>query len=218
MSRAKGESTETRTDVVADQIRQRIVLGSYPPGTRLRLDRLASDLDVSRVPLREAFRELVAEGLVEVYPHRGAVVSPLHQQELEDCFRLLETLEVMAAERTVRSGHADTAATMRTHLERLDTLEPDGDRVERLRAHRAFHFTMFAALGGGTMQRHVQMLWHTCERYINLASTGRRNEEARDEHRQLVRHCAAGDASMVAAIARVHVQHAKLAAMDRMSD
>nr|WP_242687087.1 MULTISPECIES: GntR family transcriptional regulator [unclassified Actinopolyspora] len=216
VSRAEIGAAETRTDIVADQIRQRIVLGNYPPGTRLRVDTLVNELDVSRVPLREAFRELVAEGLVEMYPHRGAVVSPLHQQELEDCFRLLETLEVMAAERAVRDDHLGVAEAMRTELDRLDALDPDGDRAERLRAHRAFHFAMFARLGEGTMQRHVRMLWHTCERYINLATTGQRNEQARNEHHQLVAHCAAGDASMVAAIVRVHVQHAKLAAISQL--
>nr|WP_281361227.1 FCD domain-containing protein [Actinopolyspora biskrensis] len=151
-----------------------------------------------------------------MYPHRGAVVSPLHQQELEDCFRLLETLEVMAAERAVRNDHLGVAEAMRTELDRLDALDPDEDRAEKLRAHRAFHFAMFAGLGDGTVQRHVRMLWHTCERYINLAATGQRDEEARNEHHQLVAHCAAGDASMVAAIVRVHVQHAKLAAISQL--
>lgn len=218
MTEAGEHAAETRTDVVADQIRRGIVLGSYPPGTRLRLVKLADELDVSRVPLREAFRELVAEGLVDMYPNRGAVVSPLRQQELEDCFRLLETFETMAAERAMQTDFARIAADMKGHLDRLDALSQDtGHNAEMLQAHRAFHFTMFASLGDGTMQRHVQMLWHTCERYINLATTGHRNKEARDEHHQLVAHCAAGDASMVAAIARVHVQHAKLAALNRMT-
>lgn len=210
------ERSETRTVVVADQIRQGIVLGNYPPGTRLRLDTLAGQLDVSRVPLREAFRELVAEGLVEMYPHRGAVVSPLRRQELEDCFRLLETLEVIAAERTVQSDYDRIAEQMSKELEQLDALDPETERAEWLRAHRAFHFSMFTSLGEGTMQRHVQMLWHTCERYINLATTRRRHEQARQEHHQLVDCCAAGDASVVSAIVRVHVQHAKLAAVDSL--
>ena len=210
------ERSGTRTDVVADQIRQGIVLGHYPPDTRLRLDTLAAELGVSRVPLREAFRELVAEGLVAMYPHRGAVVSQLHQQELEDCFRLLETLEVIAAERAAQTDHTRIAKEMSTELDRLDAVPDDGDQAERLRAHRAFHFAMFAILGNGTMHRHVQMLWHTCERYINLATTGRRHEEAREEHHQLVKYCAHGDTAMLSAIARVHVQHAKLAALNRM--
>ena len=190
MTETEEHTVETRTVVVADQIRQGIVLGSYPPGTRLRLDTLANKLNVSRVPLREAFRELVAEGLVEMYPHRGAVVSPLRQQELEDCFRLLETLEVMAAERAMQTDYASIATAMKTELDRLDALGTSPDHgAETLQAHRAFHFTMFASLGDGTMQRHARMLWHTCERYINLATTGHRNEEARNEHHQLVTHC-----------------------------
>ncbi|SFD64235.1 DNA-binding transcriptional regulator, GntR family [Actinopolyspora alba] len=211
------EPADTRTDVVADQIRQGIVLGSYPPGTRLRLAGLAEELDVSRVPLREAFRELVAEGLVEVYPHRGAVVGPLREQEVEDCFRLLETFEVMVAERAVSSDHLGVTAAMRAELDRMDGLDPEVDRAEMLRAHRAFHFAAFDALGEGTMRRHVRMLWHTCERYINLANTGARNEEARQEHHQLVAAFAAGDAALAAAIARVHVRHAGDAALRRLS-
>ena len=211
-------STETRTDVAVDQIRQRIVLGDLPPGTRLRVDALAGELGVSRVPLREAFRELVAEGLVRTYPNRGAVVSEVCGREVEDCYRLLEELEVLAVERATGTAPEDTARLMAEQLDRMERLGPDGDPVGRLLAHRAFHFAAFDALGEGALHRHVRMLWHTCERFINLATRGRRWETARDEHHQLARYCAAGDVAMTCAIARVHVQHSKTAALEALRE
>ena len=216
MTDSKADST--RTDVAVDQIRQRIVLGTFPPGTRLRADALATELGVSRVPLREAFRELVAEGLVETFAHRGAVVSELRVREVEDCYRLLEELEAMAAERAAITAPESTARAMAEQLDVLERLGPHGDPVQRLLAHRSFHFAAFDALGQGALRRHVRMLWHTCERFMNLATRGRRWESATDEHHQLVRYCAAGDSAMTSAIARVHVQHGRTAALRALTE
>ncbi|MEV5824616.1 GntR family transcriptional regulator [Spirillospora sp. NPDC052242] len=204
---------ETLTDFAADEIRKRIVLGWLPPGAKLRVDPLAAELDVSRVPVREAFRELLAEGLAEVYPRRGAVVSDIRRHDVEDGYRMLEEVEVMAAERVAATASAETAARMRPHLLRLKELAADPDPLDHLLAHRAFHFEVFAALGPGMLRRTSQMLWHACERYINASARGDRLQQAYQEHAELVRFFEAGDTVGAVAMTRMHVAHGCQAAL-----
>lgn len=204
---------ETLTDFAADEIRKRIIVGTLPPGTRLRVDSLAAQLGISRIPLREAFRQLLAEGLVVMYPRRGAVVADIDRDDVDDCFRMLELLEVMALERAAATSLQQTAAAMKRELDRMARLDAGADPVERLRAHRAFHFAMFSSLGSGALRRQVHIVWHACERYITVATQTRSTREADGEHAQLLACFARGDVAGSTALARHHVERSHEAAL-----
>ena len=70
-------------DAVADAIRSRILSGDFEPGARLRQDELAKSFDVSTMPIREALRHLEADGLVTIHPRRGASVTDLSEESLD---------------------------------------------------------------------------------------------------------------------------------------
>ena len=76
-----------------EAIRERILSGVHPEGEPLRQDAIAAELGVSRIPVREALRQLEAEGLVTGIPHRGAVVSSLSIAEIEELFELRALVE-----------------------------------------------------------------------------------------------------------------------------
>jgi DNA-binding GntR family transcriptional regulator len=82
----------------ADALRRRILSGELPPGARLREVRLCNELGVSRTPLREAFRALAAEGLVEILPNRSVVVSKFHSPDIEDLIVVFASIEALAGE------------------------------------------------------------------------------------------------------------------------
>ena len=79
-------------------VRQRILAGAMKPGDRLREEQLASELGISRPPLREALRLLQSEGLVESQPRRGVIVSPLREQDAWEIATLRSALERTAME------------------------------------------------------------------------------------------------------------------------
>src|SRR3954447_838686 len=81
----------------ADRIRRRILSGDLPPGARLREVQVCEDLRMSRTPVREAFRTLAAEGLVDLLPNRSVVVSALHKSDVADLFVVFADLEALAA-------------------------------------------------------------------------------------------------------------------------
>jgi DNA-binding GntR family transcriptional regulator len=84
---------QTVTQVVTEQIRRKILSGDLAAGSVLRQDAIAADYTVSRIPVREALRQLEAEGLVTFYAHRGAVVSSLSAQDLDELFELRILIE-----------------------------------------------------------------------------------------------------------------------------
>jgi DNA-binding GntR family transcriptional regulator len=91
------------SEIVYDRLRQAIMFGELRPGERLRQEKLANQMGVSRMPVREALHRLAKEGLVEFPPHRGAVVRRPTLQEFRQIFDALEILERAALELVVRN-------------------------------------------------------------------------------------------------------------------
>lgn len=94
-----------------DRIREAIVEGRYRPGQRLVEQRIGSEFDLSRTPIREALRSLEAEGLVVIEPNRGAVVRPIAASDIDDLYELRARLESFAA---FRAGRLRTEAQLET--------------------------------------------------------------------------------------------------------
>src|SRR5258708_20144654 len=85
-------------DTVVDHLRQFIVEGVFEPGKKLNEREICESLGISRTPLREAFKVLAAEGLVEILPNRGASVSKMSEAELREMFELISGLEAFSGE------------------------------------------------------------------------------------------------------------------------
>ncbi len=81
------------SDRVLAELRRKIIAGDYAAGSALRQEKLAFDLGVSRIPIREAIHKLEAEGLVQSEPHKGSVVAPLSATELAELFEIRLQLE-----------------------------------------------------------------------------------------------------------------------------
>jgi len=98
---------------VADELRQMIVVGELAPGEKIKVSELASDLDVSLTPLREALKVLGKEGLVELTANRGARVTGISVDSTRSLFEVVSSLEALAAR----------LAAMRITDEELEVLE-----------------------------------------------------------------------------------------------
>src|SRR3954447_1696544 len=98
MPRAGASPVQHRTmaEYALQELREAIILGELAPGTPLRLDELARQLDMSISPIREAVRRLEALGLAKHVPHQGAKVLPFDPDELRDLFAIRLALESLA--------------------------------------------------------------------------------------------------------------------------
>ncbi len=105
---------------VAAQIRDLITEGVISPGVRLNERHLCERLQVSRTPLREAFRSLAGEGLIELVPNRGAVVAEMSIEEIEHTFDVLGVLEALSGELACQHASEEEVTRIRAlHLEML---------------------------------------------------------------------------------------------------
>ena len=84
---------QSLTSAVADKLRDQIIRGVIPEGAQLRQDAIANQFKVSRIPVREALRQLDAEGLITILPNRGAIVPALSPEDIEELFSIRALLE-----------------------------------------------------------------------------------------------------------------------------
>ena len=87
---------QSKKDMVYESLREEILHGNLLPGTRLVIDELASEMDVSHIPVREALRQLDSEGFVEIRIHIGTFVSEIDVNSVFEIFSLPEVLEVVS--------------------------------------------------------------------------------------------------------------------------
>jgi DNA-binding GntR family transcriptional regulator len=133
------------SDEVAGHLRVGIMSGTLRPGTFIRLDETAADLGVSITPVREALRTLRGEGMVQLEPHRGHVVSPFTRGDIEDIFWLQAVIAGQLARSTAERITDDEidelerrAEAVAVAIERRDTAEVVDAEFE---FHRAFNRT-----------------------------------------------------------------------------
>ena len=113
--------TTTAMQVAAD-LRRRILQGEFAPGQRLKIDDIAALCAVSHMPVRVALQELEAEGVLDLYPHRGAVIRAVDARFVRNMLELRAAVEVMLTERCAR-------VVDKTGLAELETLALDYERA-----------------------------------------------------------------------------------------
>src|SRR5689334_12445834 len=92
----------SKNEIVYQLLRQALVNGDYKPGERLVIDQLAVEMGVSQIPIREAIRQLEADGFVTIEPYAGATVSDLNANFIFEVFALLENIEVICSRTACR--------------------------------------------------------------------------------------------------------------------
>jgi len=178
---------QTRDGYVAERLRRAILRGEFKPGQRLDQNEIAELLGVSRSPVREALRTLAAEGLVEVYPHRGAVVAELSSAEFEEISIIRVMLEGMAARLAAPHIDDDRIALLKDILAELDNTT-DLDRWVEL--NRRFHNAIYQAVHRPRLLSFIENLRITMTPYIRqyIASDEHLNA-ARIGHRRILEAC-----------------------------
>lgn len=170
--------------VIEEKLRNVILDGSLPSGTALRQQELASLFGVSRMPVREALRQLEAQSLLRVETHKGAVVAPLIDEDAADAYALRILLESEALRLSVPLLDADDFATARRCIEMME-VETDYTRFGTL--NRMFHMALYAKAPNQRLMRLVEQGLNEEERFLrfNLEKMNL-GKLAQDDHWQLL--------------------------------
>ncbi|MER7555678.1 GntR family transcriptional regulator [Nocardioides sp. NPDC126508] len=185
-----------------DEIRQRIIDGRLTPGTRIVERELAAELQVSRVPVREALRMLESEGFLEVVPRRGVVVKRMTRRDVEELFDVRQSLEVLATRRATERVTAEDLARLRSILDGVDRAIAADDTEEIGRGNERFHDAIIAMADNNLL---AAMLEPLQGRLHWLFRQNQNATELQREHRTLYDAIASGDPERAAAQALAHV-------------
>jgi GntR family transcriptional regulator, gluconate operon transcriptional repressor len=189
----------------ADRIREQILAGGFPQGSHLVEARIAEQLNVSRGPVREAFKLLRAEGLLTEEPRRGTFVVSLSARDVREIYGLRAAIEGRAARNLTRSADPDALAELRERLSAIERAAAEGDVAAAYRADLAFHDAVCRLSGNARLhevfERYVPML-------RALLHLDERMSESLDavaaQHRPMVEAIASGDAEAAAAAFEAH--------------
>jgi DNA-binding GntR family transcriptional regulator len=200
----------TMSGQIAGRIREKILMGVYAPGAALLQDSIAAEFGVSKIPVREALVHLSAEGLVDIYAHRGFQVRALSAAEVEEVFRLRLKLEPEAVAAGTKMASPEDRVAAANALRALS----DALRERRLtRAgdlNCAFHLALIVPRLQPVAFEILNRLHTLSQRYvrIHLLPAGR-IRRATKEHDALHSAWAAGRVKEASQLTQLHIEETR---------
>lgn len=190
---------------VLSELRRVIASGAVPPGSPIPLDDVAAFFGVSLIPVREALKTLLGEGLLEHQPRLGYTVTALSQAELDELYVVRGALEAAALEAAVRqSGRADHERATAIH-EALDRAVAADDAAAFQRASRAFHEALLAPCRMPRLLHMLDIAWNLTEPVQTMMRTTEEDRAGmREDHQHMLDAFVARDAEALKAVAEAH--------------
>lgn len=189
--------------MVADVLREAILRGILLAGQQLRQDEIARELGVSHIPVREALRQLEAEGLVRLRPYRGFEVSELSPEEVEELYEIRIPLECQA----LRLALPHVTDEDLERAERiLDAIDAEGDPSAWSELNTEFHAVLYAPSRRQRLLNLIRTLRTNVDRYLRLyISVMQRKQYSQREHRKILEAVRRRDAAGAVAALEEHL-------------
>lgn len=208
---ASEESSEALAEMVARTLRQEIVEGLLAPKERIKQSAVADRLEVSRLPVREALRQLATEGLVSLERDIGARVTALDPTDLIETYIVREALEPVLTEHAARLIEPKRLAEMYAINERSELCAERDDHNGYLDADRELHRAIFEAAQLPRVYAAVTGMFNTAERYRRAYSLlPHKLEISVIEHRMILDAIERGAAEDAGGLHRIHVRRTRL--------
>lgn len=202
MSSQIAVSQKNASERVTNLLRERILSGLYEDGYALRQEKLAAELGCSRIPVREAIRQLEAEGLIVTLPRRGAMVAEMPADRIRESFELRAVLEPWLITAAIpRMDESDFTAAQAIINEMAD-LDLEGWADANWRFHRALYQKAAKAHALEILQR----IHEGTERYVRVhmrLTSG--HDKAQKDHSQILAHCRARDTQRAVSALTTHI-------------
>ena len=200
---------QTLTSAVTESLRKRILSGEFTDGQQLRQEALSNEYGVSRVPVREALRQLEAEGLIQIIDHKGALVSKL---SLDDVLELLDIRAVLESELLRASIPRQSPSDLELATQTLAEFEQallNNDVRHWGELNSRFHMALYRSAGRPNTLALIEQLHNKTDRYTRMQILFTQTmERAHQEHTKLLELCKNGAVDEAAEFSRFHIQSA----------
>jgi DNA-binding GntR family transcriptional regulator len=201
---------QSLTSAVAEKLRDQIIRGEIAEGTQLRQDAIATQYQVSRIPVREALRQLDAEGLIAIVPNRGAVVPALSPDDIEELFSIRALLEPEVLKRSIphltEEDLSEAEAILRTYVSELRR----DDHVSGWgRLNWQFHSILYSRANLPRSMAIIRNVNNSGERYTRLQLYLTHGmKRANEEHHRILELCRQRDVAAACKLLREHIEYA----------
>lgn len=198
---------KTRTQLVVESLREKILSGEIKAGEPLRQAALATELNVSRIPIREALLQLEGEGLVVFEPHKGATATELNASQVDELFELRAMLEAnLLANSLPRISHEklEEATQLLKKLDKALGKENAANTWSKLNSD--YHNCLYSAAERPQTQDLVSTLNKNADRYIRMHLLWAGGiSKAESEHNEILALCKARDVEKAVALLKQHI-------------
>jgi len=200
---------KTRTQLVVEAIREMILSGEIKAGDPLRQAALAEELNVSRIPIREALLQLEAEGLVNFEPHKGATATVLSAAQVDEVFELRALLEADLLKYSIPGLVDDDFTEAEDMIEQMENVDKGSTNSSGELNYR-FHNILYSKANRPQTAEMADALIKNSLRYVrmHLMLAGGVNT-AQGEHRELLQLCRNGEVKKACKFLQKHILGAK---------
>lgn len=201
---------QSLTSAVADKLRDQIIRGEIPEGAQLRQDAIATQYRVSRIPVREALRQLDAEGLIAIVPNRGAVVPALSPDDIEELFSIRALLEPEVLKLSIPHLSAEDTSEAESVLRKFESELRREDHLSAWgRLNWQFHSILYSRANQPRFMAIIRNVNNSGERYTRLQLYLTHGmKRANEEHYRILDLCRQRDVSGACKLLRQHIQYA----------
>ncbi len=197
---------QTKKQIATEVLRHAIRSGRYRPGQPLRQNEIAKDLGLSSTPVREALAELATSGLVVYEEHRGARVSTLDIEKVEQVYAARRLIEKEAAKLAYRHLGPEDIDTLAKLSNEMKAALAAGDFETLVRTDERFHAVLRAACGNPYLVSAIEHLMHSFPRYF-MWNIGNRVKQSVREHAEMVSALKARDRARFVQAVTDHLDH-----------
>jgi len=206
-------------EAVAISLRGRILSGEFKDGEQLRQEAIANEYEVSRMPVREALRQLEAEGLVRLQTHKGAIVTALSPKEVGELFDLRVLLEGELLQLAIPKMTDQDFAASEAALTRLEAAYRQRDVLGWGALNWEYHRSLYAPADRPQTMALALTINNQTDRYVRLQLllTGELDRAER-EHRELLLLCREGSVKQAGPFLKRHILDTKAALLRAMQE
>lgn len=202
-------------ELVFESLREAIISGRLPSGERVMEIQMAEEMGVSRTPVREAIRKLELEGLVVMFPRKGAYVAGISLKDIADVFEIRGALEGLAAELAAERITDEELEDLERYLVKISEESENGDLNKVVETDTDFHSLIYRASRNQRLSQIINNLREQIQRFrtTSLSYPGRM-KVAVEEHRKIVEAISGRDGELARKLAQEHIENAENSMMN----
>ncbi|MDV7341234.1 GntR family transcriptional regulator [Terasakiella sp. A23] len=202
------------SDIIFDALRDEIISGNLKAGESIRQENIAKIFNVSRIPVREALKRLEAQGLVKNERYKGAIVSSLSDDEIEEIYEIRLMLEPLIIKHAVQNISEETLEIARECCDKFSTETDPGQWGE---LNRRFHEALYRDAQRPFHLKIIKEISDRIDSYVRaqlVLTDGM--EKARKEHLGILQACEEGNGDLAAELTHQHIQDSYSSLMEYM--